>query len=218
MPPALKRSNTETSRSFTQRKQNTRLRPSGHHPAFLVYPFVFTMCSAPVTIGSIFAVSENSTTFMAIAGPLMALTGFMDTIVWSSTILFSDEQSIKQTGLDRFAVTSESQRRALGNLVWVQGGRRDPEGTPNQKAKKKGRDWWPLKSELAVDSREQIRPIDETHGGVHVETETSVVVEGSWKAWGDDGLEPPYSESLPLRDLRRPLNAEKSTYEPRYTA
>lgn len=206
------RSDTETSSSFLERQQSTRLRPSGHHPAFLVYPFVFTICSAPVTIGSVFAVSEHSMTFMAIAGPIMALTGFLDTIVWGSTILFSDEHTIEQTGLDRFAVTSESQRRAFGNLVWVQGGRRDNEGSQGHKAKRTGRDWWPIRGEMASDSIEQIRPAQETHTGVHVETETSVVVEGAWKGWGDGGLQLPYLESLPLRDLSPPSMAKETRF------
>lgn len=142
----------------------------------------------------------------------MALTGFLDTIVWSSTILFSDEESIKQTGLDRFAVTSESQRRAFGNLVWVQGGRRDAEDSENQKPKRKGRGWWPIRADLESDSREEIRPANEVARGVHVETETSVVVEGSWKAWDEDGgLQPPYLESLPLRDLSSQASAAKET-------
>ncbi|KAJ4423696.1 hypothetical protein N0V82_001582 [Gnomoniopsis sp. IMI 355080] len=229
MPPALKRSNTETSRSFAERQQSTRLRPSGHHPAFLIYPVVFTLCSAPVTLGSVFAVTENSITFMAISGPIMALTGLFDTILWSSTILFSDEKTIKQTGLDRFAVTSESQRRALGNLVWVQGGgggggggqhAGDLEGGTGQRrqkaAKRNGRrDWWPTRGDLESDSREQIRPVgDVVDKGVHVETETSVVVEGAWKAWDDDdgGLQPPYLESLPLRDLGKASIAKETKF------
>lgn len=142
----------------------------------------------------------------------MALTGFLDTIVWSSTILFSDEQSIKQTGLDRFAVTSESQRRALGNLVWVQGGRRDLEGSDNQKPKSQGKGWWQIRADLESDSREQIRPVNNVSNGVHVETETSVIVEGGWKGWDDDGgLQPPYLESLPLRDLSRRASIAKET-------
>lgn len=142
----------------------------------------------------------------------MALTGFLDTIVWSSTILFSDEQSIKQTGLHRFAVTSESQRRAFGNLVWVQGGRRDVEDSENQKAKMNGRGWWQIRADLESDSREQIRPVNEVSKGVHVETETSVVVEGTWKAWDDDGgFQPPYLESLPLRDLSKRASITEET-------
>lgn len=142
----------------------------------------------------------------------MALTGFLDAIVWSSTILFSDEQSIKQTGLDRFAVTSESQRRAFGNLVWVQGGRRDVEDSENQKAKMNGRGWWQIRADLESDSREQIRPVNEVSKGVHVETETSVVVEGTWKAWDDDGgFQPPYLKSLPLRDLSKRASITEET-------
>ncbi|KAJ4390808.1 hypothetical protein N0V93_004406 [Gnomoniopsis smithogilvyi] len=213
MPPALKRSNTETSRSFAERQQSTRLRPSGHHPAFLVYPVIFTICSAPVTLGSVFAVTENSTTFMAISGPIMALTGLLDTIVWSSTILFSDEKTIKQTGLDRFTVTSESQRRALGNLVWVQGGQRDAGGSQSQKPNRKGRDWWPIRSDLESDSREQIRPAGNVNQGVHIETETSVIVEGgAWKSWDDGGLQPPYLETLPLRDLSKASTAKETRF------
>lgn len=142
----------------------------------------------------------------------MALTGFLDTIVWGSTILLSDEKTIKQTGLDRFAVTTESQRRALGNLVWVQGGQRDLEGARSQKPRRKGRDWWPVQGHLESDSREQIRPVGDVNKGVHIETETSVVVEGDWKAWDDGGLQPPYLESLPLRDLNKAPPAKETRF------
>lgn len=213
MPPALKHFKTETSRSIAGGQQGSQLRPSGHHPAFLIYPVIFTICSAPVTLGSVSSVTENSTTFMAISGPLMALTGFLDAMVWGSTILFSDEKTIKQTGLDRFAVTSESQRRMLGNLVWIQGGQRDLEGSQSQKRKRKGRDWWPIRGDLESDSREQIRPVVEANDGVFIETETSVVVEGTWKeTWDDRGPQSPYLESLPLRDLSKATIAKETRF------
>lgn len=203
MPPSLEHSNTAGSHSLAHLQRGSGkngLRPSGHHPAFLIYPFIFIICAAPVTVGSIFYDGENSVMFMAITGPLMALTGFLDTLVWGSTIVFSDEQFIKDTGLDRFAITSESQRRAFGNMVWVSGGAHDAEGTRGRKSKRSvGKGWWTLGGEARSDSRDNIRDTDR---GVHVDTETTVVVETeSWKGWDEGAVELPRVEALPLRVL-----------------
>ncbi|CAN8103193.1 unnamed protein product [Discula destructiva] len=208
MPPSLQRLDRNNSRSSSQRAHQSRLRPSGHHPAFLVYPFIFTLCAMPLSVGTVFGISESSTTYMGIAGPLVALTGLLDTVLWGITMLCSDDQTIIQTGLDRFTLMSEGPRRTFGNMVWVQAGVRgggDGQGGSQRQASSKkapGKGWWVLGSDSGSDSREQIRVVDETCRVVHVSTETSVVVEPeSWKSSDDGSLELCHLKPQPLRDL-----------------
>lgn len=189
MPPALKRSATSSSRAASQTNKSlgTSLRPSGHHPAFLVYPFVFILCSAPVTIGSMFDAAATNTTYVEVTGPLLALTGLLDAIVWSSTLLFTDERTMKQTGLDRFDFTRTPEGRLFGNVVWVQGGTADKEdGRRRQQQKrtrKNGRGWWMLGGDhgpstpVRSESSERIRAAGPADGAVHVDVITSVVVQ-----------------------------------------
>lgn len=101
---------------------STPLRPSGHHPAFLIYPCIYMVTGTPLMLGSLVPVLERSPAFMGAAGALLASTGLLDTILWSSIVLFSRKEDLRYTGLDQFAFMRTPEGRTLGNIVFVQGG------------------------------------------------------------------------------------------------
>lgn len=67
---------------------------------------------------------EISSTYVCYAGGLFAATGLMDAMLWSTTIMFSSPQEIKDTGLEMFDFMRTPHGRRYGNMVWVQGAAR----------------------------------------------------------------------------------------------
>ncbi|KAH8879767.1 hypothetical protein GQ53DRAFT_755650 [Thozetella sp. PMI_491] len=155
------------------------LHPSGHHPAFLIYPIVYMCCATPLTLGSITPL-ENSTPFMIFAGTLLASVGFCDALLWSTTIIFSGNEDMVNTGLDHFAFVRTPEGRTFGNMIWVQGGGR--EQSENEKTKSGG--WWMLgrgrnNSDCEVPLHD-VKPSSSSQhhvGGIQMDVSTSVVIE-----------------------------------------
>jgi len=107
--------------STAARNSGTKLRPSGHHPAFLIYPIIYSFAAFPLTLGSITPL-ENSTLFMTIASTLLASLGFFNALLWASTIIFSHRDDLVDTGLQYFTFMRTPSDRQYGNMIWVQGG------------------------------------------------------------------------------------------------
>lgn len=105
-------------------RNSTRLRPSGHHPAFLIYPCIYGITGTPLILGSLVPVLERNVPFMGMCGTLLGATGLMDALLWSSIILFSKKEYLVEIGMDKFAFTRTPEGRTLGNIVVVQGGSR----------------------------------------------------------------------------------------------
>ncbi|ORY68507.1 uncharacterized protein BCR38DRAFT_521558 [Pseudomassariella vexata] len=173
--PASPNSNFHNS---TPKISTTALRPSGHHPAFLVYPFVYLASAMPLTVGSITPLGR-SVGFMAFTGSMLALSGFLDAVLWSSIIAFSSSDDIVNTGLDQFAFMRTPEGRSFGNMVWVQGG-------AYTEKQPKGRGWWKLGG-LGVDrssSQLSLRydEICAAESGIQMNVVTTVVVEDDGRA------------------------------------
>ncbi|KAL0941498.1 uncharacterized protein CTRU02_204261 [Colletotrichum truncatum] len=117
--------------------------PSGYHPAFLAYPFVYIACSTPLIIGRITSLlgTDLGTSYFAFAGSLLAANGLLNSILWTTTIVFSAPQDVHDAGLDRFAFM-RTPIREFGNIVVISGpaSRRVPlsEITPDSGRKH----WW----------------------------------------------------------------------------
>lgn len=79
-------------------------------------------------MGSLIPVLERAPEFMATAGALLAATGLLDAILWSSILLFSGKEDLANTGLDQFTFMRTPEGRTLGNIVFVQGGGKDTGG------------------------------------------------------------------------------------------
>ncbi|KXJ88460.1 hypothetical protein Micbo1qcDRAFT_207188 [Microdochium bolleyi] len=122
----LARIATNNPMSSAARHSGTKLRPSGHHPAFLIYPLIYTFLASPLTLGSITPL-EYSTLFMTVAATLLASLGFFNALLWASTIIFSHNDDLVDTGLQYFAFMRTPSDRQYGNMIWVQGGAARPE-------------------------------------------------------------------------------------------
>lgn len=136
MPP----SSSETpARNISSSTRTNTFRPSGHHPAFLVYPLIYVCCASPMTIGSITPL-EQSTAFMTVAGILLASMGLLNAILWSTMIIFSQKEDMVNTGLDNFAFIRTPENRSFGNMIWVQGAVHASSSTKSTNGNK----WWVL--------------------------------------------------------------------------
>ncbi|KAF7536634.1 hypothetical protein G7054_g4331 [Neopestalotiopsis clavispora] len=114
-----------SSRHLPRRRVQTREPnlPSGHHPAFLVYPFIYIACTSPLAIARLITVAGGSpsVTYYCIAGLTLGTNGFWNTILWSTTMLFSTPEDMRNTGLDQFAFIRTPITRRYGNIVHING-------------------------------------------------------------------------------------------------
>lgn len=120
------------------------LEPSGYHPAFLIYPVIYILCSAPITITGIMSLggSRIDLTQFTFAAVISSLVGTLDAILWSSTIVFSTSEQLDEVGLSKYGVM-RTPDRVYGNMVWVEGA---TGGHGSSERMKRGgrRNWWKL--------------------------------------------------------------------------
>ncbi|KAK1721392.1 uncharacterized protein BDZ83DRAFT_704636 [Colletotrichum acutatum] len=118
-------------------------RPSGYHPAFLAYPFVYVACSTPLIIGRIASLLgiDLGILYFAFAGSILAANGLFNSILWITTIVFSEPQDAHNTGLDQFAFV-RTPIRDYGHTVIISGpvSRRVPE--PSIVPSSGRKEWW----------------------------------------------------------------------------
>lgn len=131
------------------RRESEAPRRSGYHPAFLVYPFIYLICIAPLVIGriSIILGYDLGISYFAFAGSILAANGLFNSALWTTTILFSAPDDMVATGLDRFSFMRTPVRN-YGHTVVISGpvsqgyagtyrGARDGE-----EKKERPREWW----------------------------------------------------------------------------
>lgn len=168
-------------RDENHERTSTPLRPSGHHPAFLIYPCIYLIVGTPLMLGSSIPGLETSPAFMGFAGTILASTGLLDAILWSSIIFLSGKEDLANTGLDQFTFVRTPEGRTLGNIVFVQGGRGSavPDDRHHRHSwhSRKDKGWWRLgdRNDQGLISQEQWA--DAGHDGIQMEVITSVVIE-----------------------------------------
>lgn len=171
-----RRPDSVTSSSRARADDSTPLRPSGHHPAFLVYPCIYTFTGTPLILGSLIPTLEKIPLFMGTAGALLAATGLLDSILWSYIIVFSAQADLRNTGLDQFTFMRTPEGRNLGNIVYVQGGQDKWKRQSWHSKKDKG--WWRLgdrnSSQPSLPSQ-----LPQSDGGIQMDIVTTVVVDDS---------------------------------------
>lgn len=133
-----------------RRDKNAPPEPSGHHPAFLVYPAVYILSSGPITLAGLLASAGVyvGTTSFVLATALSSLAGLLDAVLWSTTILFSSSKDLEDVGLATFDFM-RTPSRLYGNMIWVEGatrGARDAAGGDDDDGEGPSRDrkWWRL--------------------------------------------------------------------------
>ena len=140
----------------TRNSQITRasITPStdnGHHPAFLIYPVIYVVCTAPLALGRIATMAGATVPlgYFCAAGALITSNGWLDVLLWSLTrrvLLFESDIDAEDVGIGTFAFMRTPPGRKFGNMVWVQGASRgleegQGEGQSADEAKD-GFDWW----------------------------------------------------------------------------
>lgn len=103
----------------------------GRHPAFLIYPVIHVVCTAPLAFGRIatMAGAEVPLGFFCAAGALITSNGWLDVLLFGVTrrwLLFSADVDTEDSGIGTFNFMRTPHGRKYGNMVWVQGpGSRD---------------------------------------------------------------------------------------------
>ncbi|KAK6083296.1 integral membrane protein [Seiridium cupressi] len=120
--------------SMERRQRNEPPKPSGHHPAFLVYQIIYIICTAPLASSRMAAMTgiKSGWAFYGFAGAMIASHVFLlfdccrlwwlNVLLWSTTIIFIGDKDIQETGLEKFAFVRTPPQRLYGNVVLVQGG------------------------------------------------------------------------------------------------
>ncbi|KAI0842717.1 G protein-coupled glucose receptor regulating Gpa2-domain-containing protein [Hypoxylon sp. FL0890] len=115
---------------------SARRQPQGHHPAFLIYPVIYVLCTAPLALGRVLTMSGRhvSIAYFCLAGAMIASSGWLDVLLFSTTrhsIIFNASPDSESTGLETFAFMRTPHWRRYGNMVWVQGGAQGSSGGDN---------------------------------------------------------------------------------------
>lgn len=180
--------------------------PSGHHPAFLIYPVIYIICTTPITlVGLISAAGAHiSVRYFSVASTLSSMAGLMDAILWSSIILFSSARDLEEVGLDEFDFIRAPERSNYGNVVWVEGPARFHNDGEQEGKPARGK-WWRLSGvgrPLHGFSQERLAN-DQT--GIHMDTVTTVTVEGITESGESDksGVIRPSSQARGREDSYR---------------
>lgn len=118
------------------REKDEPPKPSGHHPAFLIYQIIYIMCTVPLAISRMAAMTgtEPGWVFYGIAGAMIASHGWLNVLLWSTTMIFIGNQDIQETGLEKFAFIRTPQRM-YGNVILAKGGNAPNPGTQRPS-------WW----------------------------------------------------------------------------
>lgn len=136
--------------SRPNRRKNAPPQLSGHHPAFLVYPAIYFITTAPITLVGLLALSGEkiSVVYFNLVSVMSALAGLLDSILWSTTILMSSSKELKDLGLDKYDF-QRTPERIYGNIVWVEGAGTRPHGhMQDVRSNNRRHRWWRLQGDL----------------------------------------------------------------------
>ncbi|KAI1440830.1 G protein-coupled glucose receptor regulating Gpa2-domain-containing protein [Annulohypoxylon stygium] len=136
-----------TSTRAGQNAESARADSSGHHPAFLIYPVIYVLCTAPLALGRIVTMSgrDVSVAYFCLAGAMIASNGWLDVLLFSTTrhsIIFNAPLDSEDTGLETFAFMRTPYWRQYGNMIWVQGGAQTDDIKDKQALRVRGRIAW----------------------------------------------------------------------------
>lgn len=97
----------------------------GATPLMVLYPLIYTICTAPLAAGRIAALAGNDVSlgYFCMAGTLIACNGWLDVLLYASTradIVFADLPPSEETGLETFAFMGKGHN--LGTTTTIQGG------------------------------------------------------------------------------------------------
>lgn len=139
---AMSASSTSSSRSTTE----SRLK-FDHHPAFLVYPLIYVICTMPLALGRVGSLAGANVPYwyFCMAGALITSNGWLDVLLWGTTrhtIVFGPIDNADALGLETFNFMRTPPERMYGNIVWVQGATDANRGGGRSGAARRSRTWW----------------------------------------------------------------------------
>ncbi|TLS23726.1 uncharacterized protein PpBr36_05836 [Pyricularia pennisetigena] len=102
----------------------------GYNSAFLIYPLIYVVCTAPLAIGRIATMARATlpVSYFCAAGALISLNGFLDTVLWGLTrreVVFGDvdgSAGADGLGLESFSFMRTPHNRKYGNMIWIEAG------------------------------------------------------------------------------------------------
>ena len=110
----------------------------GATPLMILYPLIYVICTSPLAIGRIVALSgvEVSLEYFCAAGTMIACNGWLDVLLYASTraeILFSEYPPGEETGLETFAFMGNGHKMGTTTAIEV-GAPRLRAGAPRLRA------------------------------------------------------------------------------------
>lgn len=153
-------------------------RPSGHHPAFLIYPVIYIICSAPISLVGLMAAAGVHVTedYFESVAIISSMAGLLDAILWSTTILFSSSKGLEESGLAKYNFV-RTPERVYGNMVWVEGATRSRNKGGSADGQDTERKWWKLSGNDGRQSRTSQSGSNNDEDGIHLDTVTMVTVD-----------------------------------------
>ncbi|PMD36690.1 hypothetical protein L207DRAFT_532294 [Hyaloscypha variabilis F] len=97
----------------------------GATPLMVLYPLIYTICTAPLAAGRIYALAGHDVSlgYFCAAGTMIACNGWLDVILYASTradIVFSECAPGDDTGLETFAFMGKGHK--LGTTTTIEAG------------------------------------------------------------------------------------------------
>jgi hypothetical protein len=101
---------------------------SNHHramPLMILYPLIYTICTAPLAAGRIYALAGHTVSlgYFCAAGTMIACNGWLDVLLYASTradIVFAEYPPGEEIGLDTFAFMGNG--HSLGTVTTIEAG------------------------------------------------------------------------------------------------
>jgi hypothetical protein len=98
---------------------------SGVTPLMILYPLIYTVCTAPLAAGRIYALAGHDVSlgYFCAAGTMIACNGWLDVLLYASTradIVFSEFPPGQETGLETFAFMGKGHGIKLGTVTTIE--------------------------------------------------------------------------------------------------
>lgn len=107
------------------RKTTLAATPHGATPLMIVYPLIYTVCTAPLAGGRIASMAGQDVplAYFCVAGSMIACNGWLDVLLYSLTrrsIIFCEEQPGDAIGIETFTFLGKGHR--MGNTTTIEAG------------------------------------------------------------------------------------------------
>jgi hypothetical protein len=98
---------------------------SGVTPLMILYPLIYTVCTAPLAAGRIYALAGHDVSlgYFCAAGTMIACNGWLDVLLYASTradIVFSEFPPGPETGLDTYTFIGKGNSSRLGTVTTIE--------------------------------------------------------------------------------------------------